>query len=128
MDFDHLADILNGRQPALSGNLLSHLPDRTLTFDELNVQTTALISGNSFVTVNSQAGAVISKIEDIFESIAGCILDEKKKVVIKLKTRARQSAKVRDSTTGAIKSLPDDATTTVKFPSKSPKEAWKFSK
>ena len=129
MDSDLLADILNDGQPALPGNLLSHLPERTLTLDEFNVQTTASTSGSSSGTVNhSQAGAVVSKIEDIFERVADCILDEKKEVAIKLRTRAKQSAMVMDSTTGTIKSVPDDETRTVKFPSKSPKEAWKFSK
>ena len=117
MDFDLLAEVLNEEQ---SGDLLSHLPDGTLNIDETPAE--------SPLTANSpQPGAVVSKIEAIFETVAGCILDEKKKIFIKLKTRGKQSNTARDAITGTIKSLPDEETKMVQFPSKSPKEAWKFS-
>lgn len=122
MDIDLLADISNEGQPALSGDLLSNLPDRTLTHDS----TSAPISPSRTVN-NNQAGAAVSKIENIFEEIAGCILDEKKRISIKLKTRGKQSTIARDAITGTIKSLQDEETRTVQFPSRSPKEAWKFS-
>jgi hypothetical protein len=125
MDVDLLADILNDGQPVLSGNLLSHLSDRILTLDET---APAPISSLSRTVNSSQPGAVVSKIEDVFERLAGCILDEKMKISIQLKTRGKQSAIGRDSTTGTIKSLPDEKMRTVEFPSKSAKEAWKFSR
>ncbi|KAG0646636.1 Meiotic recombination SPO11 [Hyphodiscus hymeniophilus] len=74
----------------------------------------------------SQAGAVVSKIEDIFEKVAQCILDEEKEVSIKIKTRGKQSAIDYDANTGIITSKSTDEMKTVQFPSKSPKEAWKF--
>lgn len=124
MDVDLLADVLDDGQPALSSDLLSYLPGSTLTHEG----TTAPFD-SPYGTVNSsQAAAVVSKIEDIFEKVAGSILDEKKKITMKLKTRGKQSATTTDSTTGAIRSMPDEETRTVQFPSKSPKEAWKFSK
>jgi meiotic recombination protein SPO11 len=126
MDLDLRANILNDGQPALSGNLLFHLPDRSL-IDEPNAHATALNSSSS-ETANYEAGAVVSKIETIFEKVAGCVLDEKKKLAIKLKTRGKQSATARDTTNGTICNVTDDEMKTIGFPSKSPKEAWKFSR
>jgi hypothetical protein len=54
-------------------------------------------------------GAVLAKVEDMLENMADCLLGEKKELVINLKTRSGASA------------------TAVKFPGKTPKEAWKFS-
>ena len=126
MDVDLLVDILNEAPPALSGNLLSHLSDRSLTNNEPVAQVSNFIP-ICLEVIPDRAGAVVTKIEDIFENVTGCILDEKKEMVIKLKTRCKQATKSRDAHTGTIKSLPDDETRVVKFPSKSPKEAWKFS-
>ena len=123
MDIDLLADIFSDGQPALFDDLLSCLPGGTITNDD---SATASISTSDPVK-NIQAGAVVSKIEDVFEEVAGCILDEKKKITIKLKTRGKQSATARDTITGAIRSLPDEETKTVQFPSRSSKEAWRFS-
>ena len=127
MDTDLLADVLSEERPALSGNLLSHLPDRPLTNHEAAAQVSSSISYTPGLANPNQAGEVVSKIEAIFEKIAGCILEEKKELVIKLKTRGKQGAKTRNVDTGIIKSLPDDTMREVKFPSKSPKEAWRFS-
>ena len=127
MDIDFLADILNEDQPALSGNLLSHLPDRPLTSDESATQRSSSIPHTPGLVNPNQAGAVVSKIEGIFEKIASCILDEKEELVIKLKTRRKQGAKTRDADTGSINRVLGNETRAVRFPSKSPKEAWKFS-
>ena len=125
MDLDILADINDDGQPAFSDNLLSHLPDRTLAHDEPNAH--SRVPGSSLGTVNNgQVGAVVSKIECIFERVADCILDEEKVVTIKLKVRRKPSATAQDTATGTTKSMVDDDMRTIKFPSKSPKEALKF--
>jgi len=47
---------------------------------------------------------------------------------IVLKTRKRAGNQVHDAASGAIKNISDEKTTAVKFPSRSPQEAWKFSR
>lgn len=71
---------------------------------------------------SNQLGFVISKIEDIFESITDCILDEKKELVIHLKSRSRSKPRQEEG------EEENDKRTKVVFPSKNAKEAWKFSK
>jgi meiotic recombination protein SPO11 len=127
MAIDLLADILDEDQPALSDNWLSHLADRPLTSDESATQPSSSIFNNPGLVNPNQAGAVVSKIEVIFEKIASCILDEKEELVIKLKTRRKQGAKTRDADTGSTNRVLGNETRPVRFPSKSPKEAWKFS-
>jgi hypothetical protein len=77
----------------------------------------------------SQVGVVITKIEDIFESITGCILDEGKELVIPLKSRPKKKKKKianRDDGTQVNEGVSTEARS-ITFPSKSPQEAWKFS-
>lgn len=128
MDFDLLSDILSDRSPGLTGNLLQNLPDRSLT---QNIQDPSpegedgrlQISAPSVNARNPiQAGAVISKIEDIFESISDGILQEKHEVVISLKTRRKPRKQNIRAQNGPAKEQNE-----VRFPSRSPQEAWKFS-
>jgi meiotic recombination protein SPO11 len=69
---------------------------------------------------------VISKIEDIFEAMTDCVMDEKKELVIPLKTRDKKKSKSDDL--GPTKRRKKSETGTITFPSKSPQEAWKFSR
>ena len=122
MDLDLLSDILTDHQPALTGNLLSHLPDK-LT----NESTDTYVGSSHGIISHDQnlAGAVISKIEDIFESIADSIL-HKDEMTIKIKTRKTTGKKAHNAETGVIETLPDEIMRSVKFPSTSPNERWKF--
>jgi meiotic recombination protein SPO11 len=125
MDLDLLTDILDDGQPVLSGNLPPHPPHRIQILDGQVDPQSAPFQGT---INNSQAGAVVSKIENIFENIASCILDEEKVMSIKLKNRGKLSATGKNATTSNIRSIPNEVTRSIEFPSKSPKEAWKFSK
>jgi meiotic recombination protein SPO11 len=126
MDLDILSDILTDDQPALTGSLPTNLPYRELITDKDNPEEHCREIAHSQPLKSNQAGAVISKIEDIFESIADSILDEKKEMVIRLKMRKKSGSRTR--TDGDIENLGKDETRAVKFPSKNPQEAWKFSK
>lgn len=61
-------------------------------------------------------GAVLSKIEDMLEGMVDCLLGEKTELVINLKSRANRNKDPMKVKASAIK-----------FPGKTPKEAWKFS-
>lgn len=122
MDLDILSDILSD-QPVLTGSLLSNLPNRVLISDASGSKDHPHGIADSQSWKSSQAGAVISKIEDVFESIADCVLEEKKEMVIRLKMRKRSGSKAPT----AGESFENDQTRAVKFPSKNPQEAWKFS-
>ncbi|RFU30717.1 hypothetical protein B7463_g5621, partial [Scytalidium lignicola] len=74
-------------------------------------------SSSVSTTVNiNRAGEVISKIEDIFESIADSIQDNKRPLEIQLKSRRRTGTNVAHNID----------TRKIVFPSKSPQEAWRF--
>ena len=120
MNSDLLPDIFNVGEPLLSDGLLSHLPKDTLIINDTAASSSGLSS-------KSRPGAVVSKIENIFEKVTGCILDEKQRVSIKFRTRGKASMTAKDPITGIVKTLAKDETKTVHFPSKSSKEAWKFS-
>lgn len=114
MDFDLLSDILNGPPPDLREDLLQNLPHCPLTRDFEGVVNE--LPGNS-----NQAGAVISKIEDIFHSIADSILHQKQELVIYMRSRQKAGNQTIATQNGSVKRLYK-----VRFPSKSPQEAWKF--
>lgn len=120
MDLDIFPGILADRPP----DLLTNSSDRRLT-DGGNASAEAVSRTGNTENPN-HAGAVITKIEDIFDSIADSILDEKKELVIQLKARSRLGIQARDPLAETIKSLPKSEPRTIKFPSKSPQEAWKF--
>lgn len=126
MDQDILSEILSNYHPPLTGSLLSNLPPRQTHNGHDSAIQSLQPSTNVKLSNPNQAGAVISKIEDIFESIADCILDEKKEMTIRLKTRKRKGNQVHDAESGAIKSVSDEKERSVRFPSRSPQEAWKF--
>ncbi|KFZ04244.1 hypothetical protein V502_10298 [Pseudogymnoascus sp. VKM F-4520 (FW-2644)] len=75
---------------------------------------------------NFQAGAVINKIEDIFESLLDCITNEKKCLVLRIKSRGKNGRQTLDAATGAIKNIGNVETKEITFPGKTQKEAWKF--
>lgn len=108
-----------------TGNALSILLDK-LTQDTAT-HTTELTHAPADLN-HSHAPAVISQIEGIFESIVDSILKEEPHMVIRLKTRYRPKNRVHDETSGVIRSLPDEETKAIQFPSRKPHEAWKFSR
>ncbi|KFY24316.1 hypothetical protein V493_05317 [Pseudogymnoascus sp. VKM F-4281 (FW-2241)] len=75
---------------------------------------------------NFQAGAVIAKIEDIFESLLDCITNEKKCLVLHIKSRGKNGRQTLDAATGAIRNTANVETKEITFPGKTQKEAWKF--
>ncbi|KAG4437979.1 hypothetical protein IFR05_006560 [Cadophora sp. M221] len=126
MDLDLLSEYRQDdpRSARSLGTLLSNSPHSTLTQAAENsnrdnsdgpVQVRRTVNAN-------QVGAVISKIEDIFESIADCILEEGKELVIELKSRSKSKAKVEQDGGDDIRRR----TTKITFPSRNQKEAWKF--
>ncbi|RKF78682.1 Meiotic recombination protein SPO11 [Golovinomyces cichoracearum] len=70
----------------------------------------------------SQAGLVITKIEHIFETIADCILEKKKELVIQLKTKS----KAKETNEILNIGIPEEKIRNVTFPSRKPREAWRF--
>lgn len=84
------------------------------------------ISGAAPRNNNSQAGEVITKIEDIFESLLDCIINEKKCLVLHIKSRGNNGRQTLDAATGAIRNTTDVETKEITFPGKTQKEAWKF--
>jgi hypothetical protein len=128
MDVDLLSGFLAESEPSHRRQLLSNLPNSSLT--PLNAASnlqnaTPIISASGAVSRNSP-GAVISKIEDIFEAMTDCVVDEKKELVIQLKTRDKKKPKHNDSE--PTKRRKKSETRTITFPSKSHQEAWKFSR
>jgi len=123
MDTDLISELITDSEP-LTGDLLTNLPRRELTHDSRAGPKSR--EESTFMTRPSpnQAGAVIAKIEDIFESVADSILHEKKELVIRLKTRKRAKSGSSAPSDGVIKNGSD--TKLIRFPSKSPQEAWKF--
>ena len=75
---------------------------------------------------NIQAGAVITKIEDIFESLLDCIINEKKCLALHLKSRGRYGRQTLDANTGAIRNKSNAEAKEITFPGKTQKDAWKF--
>lgn len=125
-----LSPILVNCQGVLNGDLLPNLPDGPLTQDVKGFNHNALRPGagereasTAYVKARNpnQAGYVISKIEDIFESIADSILNQKQELVIHLRNRRKPGPQNSATQVRSIK------TYEVRFPSRSPQEAWKFS-
>ena len=85
---------------------------------------------NSHLPLNSnpRSGEVISKIEDIFDSIVDCIQNRGKELTIPIKTRAKTGLQASDASSGAIGSLSDGKIKNISFPSRNPQEAWRFSR
>jgi meiotic recombination protein SPO11 len=134
MDIDLFSEISTDHQPALSGALLFNLPNIPLTpgLGRKSVEEDApdcgLPARNPGRENHNQAGAVISKIEDIFESITDSILKQKPELIIRLKTRKKTSSQIPETRKSDARDVHDDGMRAVKFPSRSPQEAWKFSK
>ncbi|POS82716.1 hypothetical protein EPUL_005034 [Erysiphe pulchra] len=80
-------------------------------------------SKNITSRTRDQAGNIIAKIEQIFESLADCIL-EKKELAIHLKIRENGNRKLERI--DSLGPLYEERTRKVCFPSRNPREAWKF--
>ncbi len=138
LDLDLLSEYMEDDQHDSARQLLSNLPDRKLTSgsDENipnvpdNIQARGQNQQTSLPARNNtnQAGAVISKIEKVFESITDCILDEKKELVIRLKTRSKVKAIAEDGMNEGSSKTKKSEFRRITFPSKNPKEAWRFSR
>jgi meiotic recombination protein SPO11 len=126
MDMDLFSDLLTDHQP-LTGSLLSNLPRRELTHGNDGIVDQRGEATNIRNPTAHEPGAVISKIEDMFESIGTSILHKEKEMVIRLKTREKPRTEESDSTDGGAKRRLGE-TTAIRFPSKNQREAWKFSK
>jgi hypothetical protein len=74
------------------------------------------------------AGAVISKIEDVFEHMIDDLGSDNRELVIPLKSRSRASGETLDAADGAIKQPPATEARAIRFPGKTVQEAWKFSR
>ncbi|CZT50385.1 related to MEIOTIC RECOMBINATION PROTEIN REC12 [Rhynchosporium secalis] len=118
----------------LNRTLLSNLPQSTLIQADITSEDK---SSTEPVRVtrkdnSNQVGAVISKIEDIFESFADCILEQRKELVIELKSRSKPRVKLDHEEAEKAKAEEDEEvqmgrrTTRITFPSRNQREAWKF--
>ena len=133
MDFDLLSGFLSDHEANTSRPLLSNLQDSRRLTPEQIAEDPALEDGdsnelNDWTPDPNQRVLVITKIEDIFESIADCILDEGKELVIPLKSRPRNKIVANKDDPTKISSSTSADSRKITFPSKSPREAWKFSK
>ena len=129
LDIDILADCLGDHNTASSEMLLTDLPNSGLLSPSGAVNYAREMADTAEVLLSNmaepnQAGDVITKLEDIFESLADCLLDEKKELTIRLKPRARRTAN-EDSRSSSQGRRAGERSIT--FPSKSPQEAWRFS-
>ncbi|KAI9744265.1 MAG: hypothetical protein M1818_002417 [Claussenomyces sp. TS43310] len=72
-----------------------------------------------------QAGSVITKLEDMFESMVDCLIGEKTGLTIHLRSRGRSQQRAFDSE-GAVIDTPNFQVREITFPGKTAAEAWKF--
>lgn len=135
MDLDMFSDLFEDTTFDSFGglNLLPTLHNR------LTLDTTAETDDNPGHTLNegparetldaggpsNQAGAVIAKIENIFESITDSILNKRNQLTIPLKVRSRSRVPRDKERKGRN---PKPGVRNITFPNKNPKEAWRFSK
>ncbi|KAN0099842.1 DNA topoisomerase IV, alpha subunit [Hyaloscypha variabilis] len=131
MDLDLIYGFIAGHESGTSPQLLSNLHDREKLTPEQIAEDPALEDGdsnelNDWTPDPNQRVLVITKIEDIFESIADCILDEGKELVIPLKSRPRNKIVANKDDPTKINSSTSADSRKITFPSKSPREAWKF--
>ncbi len=131
MDLDPLSGFLDDHQDSTSTQLLSNLQSRgRLTHEQIaEVPSLAhdVLGGSPRAPDLNQVGAVINKIEDIFEAIADCMLDEGKELVIPFKSRPKKKTTTNQDGSSQINGSLISEAQKVIFPSKSPQEAWKFS-
>jgi hypothetical protein len=132
MDFDLLSGFLDDHQDRTYPQLLSNLQSRgRLTHEQIaEVPSLAheVLDGSSKAPNPNQPGAVINKIEDIFEAIADCILDEGKELVIPFKSRPKKKTVTNIDGSSQINRSLDAEARKIVFPSKSQQEVWKFSR
>jgi hypothetical protein len=74
--------------------------------------------------IYSETGAIIAKLEDVFDGMLDCTIDGKKELCIRLKSRSK-AGKVLDAN-GIIKNRESIEAHEVCFPGKNIKESWKF--
>lgn len=129
-------DLLNlWKDASLDNSLLSDLPhDKLISNNQLATSSSEAQAAGSDVSrgaprnYNFQAGAVITKIEDIFESLLDCIINENDCLILHIKSRGKNGRQALDAATGAIRNTENVEAKEITFPGKTQKEAWKFSK
>jgi meiotic recombination protein SPO11 len=136
MDFDLLSGFLDDKyvessvqllsSSQRSGRLTQQQTAKTVIASKDGVSNERDISATA--VERNQAGAVINKIEDIFESIADCIIDEGKELVIPLKSRPKIKNIANKEHSTRANRVPKIEARNITFPSRSPQEAWKFSR
>ncbi|KAH6665770.1 Spo11/DNA topoisomerase VI subunit A [Halenospora varia] len=132
MDLDLLSGFLAEPEPASSRTLLSDLPHNELTAGYSGTRDLVPKSLDpaqvSDIFPKSMSSAplnpVVAKIEAIFEAMTDCILKEKGQLTIQLKSRHRKKTAVAGDGESPKTSKADS--TMIRFPTKSPREAWKF--
>jgi hypothetical protein len=124
---DELSGYQEGQQ---TSNLLTNLTANELT---QQIQFSPGQASLSLSVVNpppnlsDEQNLVIAKIEAIFESIADCLLQERRELTIELKSRPKRQYMKIDGHTGAIIDTSDGKLRDICFPAKTSHEAWKFS-
>ncbi|KUJ17464.1 DNA topoisomerase IV, alpha subunit [Mollisia scopiformis] len=133
MDIDLLSDTPEENQLLLLPNVLPHLPSTLITeepseFLHENLLHTEIsepdVSALSVPAADAHQ-SVITKIEVVFESIADCILSGRKELEIQLKSRTTwKETAVQNGVDGTRPKK--SHLRKIKFPSKCPIEAWRF--
>ncbi|OBT82498.1 hypothetical protein VE02_09128 [Pseudogymnoascus sp. 03VT05] len=127
-------DLLNLWQDASSDNSLLHNSSysKLISQQQLAIPSSKYHADSQAISQgaprnnNSQAGVVITKIEDIFESLLDCIINKKKCLVLHIKSRGNNRRQTIDAATGGIRNTENVETKEITFPGKTQKEAWKF--
>ena len=122
LDFSSLS---NSHEQVYSTSELQSRNVNELTIESMTTSSEEVFDQHAIPNENGNS-TVILQIEDIFSSIADAILKEETHLVINLKTRYKPKSRIHDKKSGVIRSLPDEETKAIKFPSRKPHEAWKF--
>jgi meiotic recombination protein SPO11 len=134
MDYDLLTGLMSNDSTARqSHNMLPDLPNSELKSVQMQESLDSTQTGQGdgppmqdALPNRNTAGAVITQIENIFESITDCLLDDKNEFTICLKTRPRRNAQEDEANNGKKRLM--SGVRKVTFPNRNPKEAWKFSR
>lgn len=105
---------------------LTHTNRTTFTHSSSAPHALSLEHRQSAFRSNAKAGFVISKIEEVLESMIDCFLKDGKELVIELKSNRKGGSAT--SSNAETKQRKTSGITSVRFPGKSEHEVWKFSK
>lgn len=133
MEIDLLSDILGENTSPFYPQLLQGLPTNKLNATDPELASSSVLGPPKSSTQRAprpgsnpnQTGVVITKIEDILDTITDCILAGKKELVIELKSRSSQKKKDFDHDVDMYRKL-RTSIRKIRYPSKCPTEAWRF--